>query len=286
MMRTLAILLLATITIGAAQRIVSCENDHWRLGDRSRKVESCNECAGRNSQGNGCEGECKWNDDRKTCVHKAFDEHNMVDCGNGIQAPTCRQCRSDIGDYECGGECTWHPERPNVCTWKSQDYRADRLDNHRRLTFQKELVGAVNKLRDQYQKSALTRVGTNDINNDWLTRFANDQAEKKARDCNTEIKVVAVDSRRGTTAMEMHTCDQFLAGTDPVFGMTIGQQKSLTNPRAGRDPFRRLHNVRDAWLDTMLGNFRFMGVAIGKNDKCRYICRRGETFTTVVAYLE
>ena len=35
--------------------------------------------------------------------------------------------------------------------------------------------------------------------NDWLTRFANDQAEKKARDCNTEVKVVAVDSRRGTT---------------------------------------------------------------------------------------
>ena len=75
MMRTLAILLLATITIGAAQRIVSCENDHWRLGDRSRKVESCNECAGRNSQGDGCEGECKWNDDRKTCVHKVNNLH-------------------------------------------------------------------------------------------------------------------------------------------------------------------------------------------------------------------
>ena len=53
------------------------------------------------------------------------------------------------------------------------------------------------------------------------------------------------------TAMEMHTCDQFLAGTDPVFGMTIGQQRALTNPRAGRDPFGRLINVRDAWWDTV-----------------------------------
>ena len=57
------------------------------------------------------------------------------------------------------------------------------------------------------------------------------------------------------TAMEMHTCDQFLAGTDPVFGMTIGQQRPLTNPRASRDPLvnlrRRLTNVRDAWWDTV-----------------------------------
>jgi len=65
--------------------------------------------------------------------------------------------------------------------------------------------------------------------------------------------------------MVMYSCDQFLAGTDPVFGMT---------------------NVRDAWMDTMLGNFRFMGAAIGKNNRCRNICRRGETFTTVVAYLQ
>ena len=134
MMRTLAILLLATITIGTAQRIVSCEIDYWQPGDRTSKVESCNECAGRDSQGYGCGGECKWNRAKATCVHKVNNSRtytawylqlkenvdNMVDCGNGIKAPTCRQCRSDIGDYECGGECTWHPERSNVCTWKSK----------------------------------------------------------------------------------------------------------------------------------------------------------------------
>ena len=134
MLRTLAILLLATITIGTAQRIVSCEIDYWQPGDRTSKVESCNECAGRDSHGYGCGGECTWSEYKKTCVHKVNNSHiftashlemkgngaNMVDCGNGIKAPTCRQCRSDIGDYDCGGECTWHPERSNVCTWKSK----------------------------------------------------------------------------------------------------------------------------------------------------------------------
>ena len=133
-MRTLAILLLATITIGAAQRIVSCKVDFWTVGDRSLKVNSCNECAGRYSYGYGCGGECEWNHAKATCVHKVNNPHiftalhldlkenldNMVDCGNGIKAPTCRQCRSDIGDYECGGECAWHPEKANVCTWKSK----------------------------------------------------------------------------------------------------------------------------------------------------------------------
>ena len=69
-MRTLAILLLATITIGTAQRIVSCEVDHWEKEDLSRKVNSCNECAGKESQGYGCGGECKWNPAKATCVHK------------------------------------------------------------------------------------------------------------------------------------------------------------------------------------------------------------------------
>ena len=45
-----------------------------------------------------------------------------------------------------------------------RDYRADRYDNHRRETFQKELVGAVNKLRAQYRLFPLIREGTSGPN--------------------------------------------------------------------------------------------------------------------------
>merc|ERR1711928_89037 len=99
---------------------------------------------------------------------------------------------------------------------------------------------------------------------DWLTAWANESAVEKAVDCNTDITVLP-GSRPGTKAMVMYSCDQFLAGTDPVFGMA---------------------NVREAWGDTMLGDSHYMGVAIIKNDMCKDICRRGGKFTAVVAYLQ
>ena len=99
--------------------------------------------------------------------------------------------------------------------------------------------------------------------------------------------------------MVMYSCDQFLAGTDPVFGITDVSHAWMdtvskleirhTSHCIGLTvcPFSRLYmKIMQYCFFQMLGDFRFMGVAIGKNDKCMNICRRGGKFTAVVAYIQ
>ena len=39
---------------------------------------SCNKCADANSGGYGCDGECMWEEKKKTCVHKEGTENTTL----------------------------------------------------------------------------------------------------------------------------------------------------------------------------------------------------------------
>lgn len=235
---------------------------------------SCNKCADANSGGYGCDGECMWEEKKKTCVHKEDTVLAPVKCGGssaGFTAPTCRQCRSDYShDFECRGDCFWrneddYPNRPDSlrCTWEGREYQKDRANSLRRDIFATELVAAVNKLRLNNYKAYLRR----DENDNWLNRIATSEAERIARTCSSKSKQFNYDGKNNvlTTGLMMSTCDKFPAGTDLVFGDVNGNK-----------PWGQFEN-------TMLQDFvgKVMGVGVSKR-RCPGRCN-GATVTVVVA---
>lgn len=232
---------------------------------------SCNKCAGANSGGYGCGGECIWDERKVTCIHEKDKVLAPVSCGNDITAPTCRQCRSEYSpSFECRGDCYWrnedeYPNRPDAlrCTWEGREYEEDRANSLRRDIFAAELVAAVNKFRWNNGKSYLQR----DANDNWLNRIAHDQAKEFAKNCNSRPRQFSYDGKFNvqSTGLMMATCDEFPAGTDLVFGDVDGD--------------RRWRQFENTLLRNFVGNV--MGVGVSKR-RCSGKCN-GAKMAVVVA---
>jgi len=228
-----------------------------------RMAESCNKCADASSAGIGCEGECTWNGKIRTCIHVEDKVLAPVDCGHGITAPTCRQCRSDDPDFTCRGVCIWRWERPDDalrCTWEGRDFKDDRHNAVRRDIFAKELVAAVNKFRKNNNRAELRR----DENGQWLNKIAFDIAKESAQDCDTKSKRFPYQGKNNVqlNGLKMATCDKFPAGTDLVFG---------------NHPWKQFEHIM---LRSFVG--RLMGVGVSRQI-CPGHCPDGDITTFVVA---